>query len=580
LLTWRASIMRAPVLYLLASILLFESPPAQATREDGLQAFVSGDYARAAQILGPLAEAPQSADGIAQFLMAMLYDTGQGVGRSTSLACGLFEKAADGTGPFADQAALLARALREERSPSALPCPLGPASRPAASPLFGTLSERTFSLAGDGLVAIARGDYAGAANLLTSIAEFEGRGDPAAQFLLASLHDSGHGAPLDPLRACALYHRATRDEKTPFGREALRLMLAMARGRDPGWFADCQALAYLGFDHRFEPATFDLGPGHTITWNLDGPTITYEGRTKRVSMRLAPRGAMFLPVRHTVLKTGPGPLHDRHFVDVYFWERERPESWVLRWFLFEVVRDELVPVTNEPQLLKRETRPSPTDTADARDAVVLRVDERALAQWAIVAGDRQRTGPILSIEERRQAEEQAATRAAALARIDWSRTVDVSRRPSLNYGSGGEGCANLVFAEFSDDRTEAIAIIVDGKGLSLSAGAPRTIDLSREARRVSVSVHVFDRPLRRSPFCHQVRQVAEANTEAVWRAVRGRVTILLSSPRSARSDLPETHRATVRLDAVEFVNKSGQRIRPTSSIELTGPIRPHRPGGF
>jgi TPR repeat protein len=569
--------MRSSLLYLLVPSLLFASPLAQGTREDGLQAFVSGDYARAAQILGPLAEAPQSSDGIAQFLMAMLYDTGQGVGRNTSLACGLFQKAAAGAGPFADQATLLARALREEMRPGAVSCPVGPAPRPAESPLFGLAAERTFSLAGDALVAIGRDDHTGAANLLTPIAELDGRADPAAQFLLASLYDSGHGAPLDPLRACALYHRATRDEKTPFGREALRLMLAMARAHRNGWFADCQALADFGFEHRFEPATFDLGPGHTITWNLEGPTITYEGRTKQVSMRLAPRGAMFLPVRHTVLKTGPGPLHDRHFVEVYFWERARLDSWALHWYLFEVVRDELLPVTSEPALLQRAIRPSATDTPDPRDAAVLRVDERALAQWAIVAGDRQRTGPILSIEERRAAAEQEATRAAALARIDWSRTFEVSRRPSLNYGSGGDGCGNMVFAEFTDDRTEAIAIVVDGKGLGLSPAGPRTIDLARETRRVSVSVRVFDRPLRRSPFCHLV---AEANHEAVWRAVRGRATILLSSPRSARSDQPETYRATIRLDSVEFVSNTGQRIRMTSPIELNGPIRPRRGGSF
>src|SRR5258705_8886658 len=123
--------MRSPLLFLLAPILLFASPLAQGTREDGLQAFVSGDYASAARILGPLAEAPQSSDGIAQFLMAMLYDTGQGVGRSTSLACGLFQKAAAGTGPFVDQATILARALREGMSPGALSCPLGPPPRPA-----------------------------------------------------------------------------------------------------------------------------------------------------------------------------------------------------------------------------------------------------------------------------------------------------------------------------------------------------------------------------------------------------------------------------------------------------------------
>ena len=122
------------------------SPRSQETRDDGLQAFVSGDYARAAQILRPLAEAPQSSDGIAQFLMAILYDTGQGVGRSAALACGLFQKAAAGTGPFVDQATLLARALRQEMKPGAPLCPLGPASQPAAPPLFGFGAERTFRL--------------------------------------------------------------------------------------------------------------------------------------------------------------------------------------------------------------------------------------------------------------------------------------------------------------------------------------------------------------------------------------------------------------------------------------------------
>jgi hypothetical protein len=286
---------------------------------------------------------------------------------------------------------------------------------------------------------------------------------------------------------------------------------------------------------------------------------------------------MFLPVRHTVLKTGPGPLRDRHFIEVYFWEQARLERWVLHWYLFEVARDELVLVTAEPALLTRGTAPSATGEPDPRDAVVLRVDERALAEWAIIAGDRQGMGSILSTEERRQAKEQEATRAAALAGIDWSRTFDVSRPPSLNYGSGGDGCGHMVFAAFSEDRTEAITVILDGKGLNLSAGASRSIDLARETRRVSVSVHVFERPLRRSPFC---QQVAEASNEAVWRAVRGRVTILLSSPRSARSDLPETSRAAIRLEDVEFVSKTGQRIRTASLIELTGRIRPRRAGSF
>ena len=110
----------SPALVLLVAFLFVPRTAApQTPQADGIRAFVSGDYGRAAQILGPLAEDPQKPDQVAQFLMALLYDTGRGVGRNGFRACGLFLRAAATPGPFTDQAVQLARLLRDESGPMA-----------------------------------------------------------------------------------------------------------------------------------------------------------------------------------------------------------------------------------------------------------------------------------------------------------------------------------------------------------------------------------------------------------------------------------------------------------------------------
>lgn len=60
--------------------------------EPGAEAYAAGDFARAAEIWQPLAEA---GDASAQFNLALLYDTGRGVERDTARAAAWYRRAAE-----------------------------------------------------------------------------------------------------------------------------------------------------------------------------------------------------------------------------------------------------------------------------------------------------------------------------------------------------------------------------------------------------------------------------------------------------------------------------------------------------
>jgi hypothetical protein len=87
---------------------------AQTTTDEGIRALIRGDYAAAARILRPLAEDAMPPDPVAQFFLAMLYQSGRGVEWNSLRACGLFVNAAKPANPFMRQAAELANAMRDE----------------------------------------------------------------------------------------------------------------------------------------------------------------------------------------------------------------------------------------------------------------------------------------------------------------------------------------------------------------------------------------------------------------------------------------------------------------------------------
>lgn len=92
--------------------LLATPAAAQPTREDGIRAMVDGDYRAAVRILRPLADDAARPDPVAQFLLAILYDTGHG--GDSLRACGLFLRAATPANPFMEQSSAIAALMREE----------------------------------------------------------------------------------------------------------------------------------------------------------------------------------------------------------------------------------------------------------------------------------------------------------------------------------------------------------------------------------------------------------------------------------------------------------------------------------
>jgi hypothetical protein len=105
--------MRTRARLLCAFTLMATPAAAQSTTEDGIRAMLRGEYQAAARILRPLAGAAQP-DPVAQFFLAMLYETGRGVGFDSLRACGLFLSASKHAHPFTDQSAAIAAFMREQ----------------------------------------------------------------------------------------------------------------------------------------------------------------------------------------------------------------------------------------------------------------------------------------------------------------------------------------------------------------------------------------------------------------------------------------------------------------------------------
>ena len=85
---------------------------AQSTTENGIRAVLGGEYQTAARILRPLAGDPARPDPVAQFFLAVLYESGQGVPEDALRACILFAGSATRKHPFSAQAAANATRLR------------------------------------------------------------------------------------------------------------------------------------------------------------------------------------------------------------------------------------------------------------------------------------------------------------------------------------------------------------------------------------------------------------------------------------------------------------------------------------
>lgn len=215
----------------LACLFALVAPAAAAqSTEDGIRALLGGEDAAAVRILRPLAENTAHPDPVAQFFLAIAYDTGRGVAPDDAHACGLFLRAAVPANPFQEQSAALAASIWQELGDEASALCVVSDTRQDESPHVATVSAYRLAQTGtvEGVAAIARGEYARAAQILKPIADAWLGTDPAAEFFLAGLYDAGDGVSADPRRACALYDRAASSMTNPFGIEASRLLRASA----------------------------------------------------------------------------------------------------------------------------------------------------------------------------------------------------------------------------------------------------------------------------------------------------------------------------------------------------------------
>ncbi len=93
----------------------------QSTTEDGIRAVLRGDYQAAARVLRPLADDEARPDPVAQFFLAILYETGQGVPADMGRACRLFQRSSTREHPFSEQSAAVAAIIRDQLGGAASP---------------------------------------------------------------------------------------------------------------------------------------------------------------------------------------------------------------------------------------------------------------------------------------------------------------------------------------------------------------------------------------------------------------------------------------------------------------------------
>jgi hypothetical protein len=428
----------------------------------------------------------------------------------------------------------------------------------------------------DGVAALARGDYERAVEILKPIAEDWRSRDTAAQFFMAGLYDAGRGVPRDPLRACALYIRASSEYNDPFGRQATALAAASIGRARPEFNEECQLLATVDFNHGFEPITFDLGPGHFVHWTRFAATVTFQGRTSEArvgSMWLG--GAQFLPLRYTELATGPIRTLRRHFVEVFLWQpSNQGAQWELHWNLFEVVREQVIPIETTSEALARIESAAPSrEPFDVRDYAGIRVDDDGNAAWAVLKGPRPMTQRIKTEAERielaaeeREARETDRARDAALKKVDWSRRHDVNRQPTMSYVDA-DGCGLIHVYGWTADRAEVGTVRIDAAALGLSS-QPMTFDLARNSANISVETYVYDAPRRRFDFCTDVVFTETGASQPTrWRAVAGTITIEMSPP-GARTK----PRATVTLTNIVLQNDAGMTVKIVGPVRLTASV--------
>jgi len=423
----------------------------------------------------------------------------------------------------------------------------------------------------EGVDAFVRGDYQRAAAILKPIAEQAPRRDPVAAFFMAAMYDSGLGIAADPMRACALYLRASAPaiggaERSPFATMAMSLWRYRMATLSQEAVQECTWHEQNGFDHGFEPVTFAIGPGHWIAWDIKGATITYDGKEKRIEVPFVRDRFIVLPFRYTPVAVGPTRSTYRHFIEILTWQPTlKPLEWTLMWSLMEVVRTDLLRIAMTP-LATVSAPAAPADRGvDVRTLVRLAANDEGNVEWSPLVGPNRATTVIETEADRADQEEErqrARTRTAAKARIDSTRTADLHRRPAWTYVDAG-ACMRTIIGE-SADRMETITVLsdVELRDYPLRTGV---FDLATRAGGFEVTVLVRDKA-DREEFCSDAYVDPRPAIEP-WRATKGTLTMSVP-PGDGQPRSRKVFRATIRIDGAEFVNSDGVRVVQSQPIVL------------
>ena len=432
----------------------------------------------------------------------------------------------------------------------------------------------------EGVAAFVQGDYARAIEILKPAAErWQLPYDNTAAFFMGLMYDNGLGVAADPLKACALFLRASvwQEKVAPALLFAVQALVDDFNSRLGPQIGQCMLLADIGFNRRPQKATFTLAAGHLISIEVSPERrepvaqIEYGSRLRDVELLGLPNmaGVQYLPFTVTELTSLRPRPERRHFLEAFVFLPVQAARWNLMWFVFEVVRDTLVQVTAEDLQTVDGDEPPHYEATDLRRLASVRVNADGDAEWVALADADRRTDVIETPAEREEIAAETLARQKAEKEVDWKLRRPQNRTPSLAYtAASSEGCMRPFVIGSSSDRTEGITLDLGPGAFERAAPAMLTIG---QTQGFEMSVHVYDAPQQRFSFCSDVT----VDEGEVWRAVAGTATIELAPVFRVRE--PESYRATIRLTGAEFISATGTRVRQSQPITLSAVVHLPQP---
>jgi hypothetical protein len=242
----------------------------------------------------------------------------------------------------------------------------------------------------DAIRALARGDYETAARILRPLADnASSQPDPAAQFLLAILYDTGRGIARDGSRACGLFLDAVKPAN-PFMQSASQLSNDAVEQFGAAASMLCASGAVWA---DTPPVVLTLGPNHSVTITDTGSTINYNGAESRSMGGLLP-GMVRVPARYTPLDVSSPVRARRHFIQSFFWSPDKPgqpSNWTLGLMLGEVIGKDWASIAVERYLVTV-AGARPPASFDFASVAQIRLTASGEAEWVISGGTNPRSG--------------------------------------------------------------------------------------------------------------------------------------------------------------------------------------------